>query len=113
MKGFDFKHIEVDTTWSTFADGIIKHIFLNENVQISLKFVPKGPANKRGNVCLDNGMIPKKTATHCYLVQWSVTSLCVYVPQWESVIQDIIQAKWFLWQQITNLGDQTSNMEIR
>ena len=32
-----------------FADGTFKHIFLNENVriaiEISLKFVPKGPIN--------------------------------------------------------------------
>ena len=32
-----------------FADDIFKHIFLNENydifIQISLKFVPRGPIN--------------------------------------------------------------------
>ena len=29
-----------------FADDTCKRIFLNENVRISLKFVPKGPINK-------------------------------------------------------------------
>ena len=39
-------HFPVDKMADTFADDIIKRIFLNENVwisiQISLKFVPRG-----------------------------------------------------------------------
>ena len=43
-------HIEAETKWlPSFADDILKRIFLNENVwisiKISLKFAPKGPIN--------------------------------------------------------------------
>ena len=41
------EHIEAETNGRHFADDILKCIFLNENVwipiEISLKFVPKGP----------------------------------------------------------------------
>ena len=40
-------HLPVDKMAATFTDGILKHIFLNENIRISiqfsLRFVPKGP----------------------------------------------------------------------
>ena len=43
------QHIEAETNGRHFADDIFKCIFLNENVwipiEISLKFVPKGPIN--------------------------------------------------------------------
>ena len=43
------QHIEAETNGRHFADAIFKCIFFNENVwiliQISLKFVPKGPIN--------------------------------------------------------------------
>ena len=39
--------IEAKARWLSFADSIFKHIFVNENVwisiKISLKFVPEGP----------------------------------------------------------------------
>ena len=47
--GYYLQHIEAETNVRHFSDGIFKHIFLNENVRISikipLKFVPKGPIN--------------------------------------------------------------------
>ena len=46
---------------ATFTDDIFKHIFLNENIKISiqfsLKFVPKGPID---NIGLDNGLAPNR-----------------------------------------------------
>ena len=46
---FIIEHIEAETKWRLFADNTSKHIFLNENVRISinisLKFVPKSPIN--------------------------------------------------------------------
>ena len=36
-----FLHIETQTKWPPFPNDIFKCIFFNENVRISLKFVPK------------------------------------------------------------------------
>ena len=40
-------HLPLDKMDATFTDDILKHIFLNENIRISiqfsLRFVPKGP----------------------------------------------------------------------
>ena len=47
-----------------FADDILKCIFLNENVwipiEISLRFVPKGPNWQYSSFGLDNGLAPSR-----------------------------------------------------
>ena len=51
-----------DKMAATFTDDILKRIFLNENVwisiNISLKFVPKGPIDN--NICSCNGLAPSR-----------------------------------------------------
>ena len=48
---YELTHLPLDKMAATFADDIFKHIFLNENVKISilisLKFVPKGPIDNK------------------------------------------------------------------
>ena len=49
---------------SHFPDDIFKWIFLNENVwisiNISLKFVPRGPINNNSNIGSGNGLAPTR-----------------------------------------------------
>ena len=49
VKPFPSKPIEAETRWTPFSRYIFKHIFLNENVgisiKVSVKFAPKGPIN--------------------------------------------------------------------
>ena len=44
-----YQRIDAETKGRHFADDTFKHIFLNENIRISIKispkFVPKGPIN--------------------------------------------------------------------
>ena len=88
-----------------FADNIFKCIFLNENVWISLKFVPKGPINNipamvqimvwrcPGNKLLSEPMVVN-LLTHICIVrpQWvrgfgkSVSKRCKVTAQYESCL---------------------------
>ena len=60
-----------------FADAIFKRIFFNENVwisiEISLKFVPKGPINKIP--ALFQIMATSHYLKQCWLVYWRINAL--------------------------------------
>ena len=73
------------------AEDIFERIFLNENVriliQISLKFVPKGPIDNKS--ILVQVMAGTEQATSHYLNQcwpYSLTHICVTRPQWVNSI---------------------------
>ena len=76
-----------------FAYGIFKHIFLNENVwisiKISLKFVPKGPINNiPALVQIMAWRRPgDKPLSEPMMVSWR-THICVTRPQWVNPTMD-------------------------
>ena len=69
-------HLPLDKMAAILADDIFKRIFLNENVsilvQISLKFVPKGPIDNKS--ALVQVMAWRRQATSHYLSQWWTSS---------------------------------------
>ena len=62
------------------ADNIFKCIFLNENdripIQISVKFVPRSPIDKKGSIGSGNGLVPNRqqaiTRTNDDTVHWHI-----------------------------------------
>ena len=88
-----------------FADDIFKRIFFNENVwipiQISLKFVPKGPIN---NIpALDRIMAwprPGDKPLSEPMMARLPTHICVTRPQWVNCSQNIhitVTSQWAPW----------------
>ena len=84
------------------ADDIFKHIFLNENVRISikisLKFVPKGPINNKP--ALVQIMAWRRTGNKPLsgpMMVSLLTHICVTRPQW---VNDYIHCN--VWNEITH-----------
>ena len=80
-------HIEAETKRTPFSSDILKGMFLNENVlisiKISLKVVPKGPINNSiGSDWLGAGQATSHCLNQWWLVYWrrfaslSLNELC-------------------------------------
>ena len=84
-----------------FADETFKHIFLNENVRISikisLKFVPKGPVNN--NPALVHIMAWRRSGAKPLsepMIVSLLTHICVTWPQWVKWLQPAVLTYWLI-----------------
>ena len=89
---YEHKTLRVRQHGRHFPDDIYRCIFLSENIwisiQISLKFVPKGPINNIPSLVQMMAWRPTGQATSHYLNQWwpsLLLHICVTQPQWVKI----------------------------